>query len=214
MDEKAREEQELIKVVLVEDHQVLRDSFRMAFNEATGFCVVSDTESATAVDDLCARLRPDLVLMDVCTDSASGLDALERLRPLYPETKFILMSGFNELSYSPRARALGANAFIFKSNGVDFFLETARGVMKGETYFPEDRKIPLPGGAAPFTEREMEILRELCMYKSRRLIAQELCISEKTLKKHIENMLAKTTFSSTTDLIIYVLTNGWINPMF
>jgi len=213
--EKTQYEKELIKVVLVEDHLVLRDSFCAAFSAEKGFAVVGYTESAAEVDELCALNRPELVLMDVCTDGgASGLDALERLRPLYPHMKFILMSGFNELSYSPRAKDLGANAFIFKSKGVDFFIEMAGRVMDGETYFPEERKILLPNGEAPFTEREKEILRQLCMYKTRHMIADDLNISENTLKKHIENMLAKTTFSSTTDLIIYVISNGWINPIF
>ena len=208
-------EKKLIKVILVEDHRVLRDSFCAAFSEDKGFLVVGDTESAAVTDELCKLHRPDLVLMDVCTDGgASGLDALERLRPRYPDMKIILMSGFNELSYSPRARELGANAFIFKSKGVDFFIEMAYRVMEGETYFPEERKILLPNGESPFTEREKEILRQLCMYKTRHMIAEDLAISENTLKKHIENMLAKTTFSSTTDLIIYVISNGWINPIF
>ena len=124
------------------------------------------------------------------------------------------LSGFNELSYSPRAKVMGADAFIFKSKGVDFFIETAHRIMGGETYFPEDRKIPLPTGKSPFTEREMEVLRQLCMYKARQTIAKELFITEKTLEKHIENMLLKAGFASTTDLIIYVISNGWINPMY
>ena len=205
----------LITVVLVEDHLLLRDSFRMAFNEENGFLVISDVENADVVDNLCEKLRPDLLLMDVCTEGgASGLDALRRLRPSYPDMKIMMMSGFDELSYSPRARELGANAFIFKSKSVDFFLDMAHRIMEGETYFPEDRQIPLPNGEAPFTEREMEILRQLCLYKPRRMIAAELFISENTLKTHIRNMLAKTEFSSITDLLMYVVTNGWINPRF
>ena len=214
-NEMTQAQRKLARVVLVEDHRVLRDSFRLAFGADRGFEVVGDTGTAAMLDELCTQLCPDLVLMDVCTDGgASGLDALERLRPLYPHMKFILMSGFNELSYSPRARELGASAFIFKSKGVDFFLETARSVLAGAVYFPEEQQIPPATGEAPFTEREMEILRQLCMYKSRHTLAEDLHISEKTLKKHIENMLAKTEFSSMTDLIIYVISNGWINPKF
>ena len=206
---------ELIKTIVVEDHHVLRESFCEAFSEDKGFWVVEDTESAALADDLCHRHRPDLVLMDVCTEGgASGLDALARLRPLYPDMVFILMSGFDELSYSPRARDLGANAFVFKSKSSDFFLDTAHRVMNGEKYFPEDRQIPLPNGETPFTERETEILRMLCRYKTRHMIAEEFDISEKTVGKHIENMLAKSGFSSITDLIIYVVSNGWINPQY
>ena len=213
--ENAENTEKLIKVVLVEDHHLLRDSFCATFNKDKGFVVVGSTESAAAADDICERYNPDLVLMDVCTESgASGLDALVRLRALYPEMKIIIMSGFDELSYSPRARENGANAFLFKSKSSEFFIETARKVMKGETYFPEDKHIPLPKGETPFTDREMEILRQLCKYKTREMIAEELHISKRTIDRHIENMLAKSGFSSTTELIIYVVSNGWVNPRY
>ena len=204
-----------VKTVVVEDHSVLRESICKEFSEDMGFLVVGSTESAELVDDLCLRLQPDLVLMDVCTEGgASGLDALVRLRAQYPHMKIILMSGFDELSYSPRAREYGANAFIFKSKSAGFFIETAHKIMAGGFYFPEDKQIPLPNGEAPFTIREMEILRDLCKYKTRSMISEELNISEKTVSKHIENMLAKSGFSSITDLIIYVVSNGWINPQY
>ena len=209
-----KKENNLIKVIIVEDHRVLRDSFCLAFNN-NGFLVVGTTESAAASDDLCLKLKPDLLLMDVCTDGgASGLNALMRLREKLPDMKIILMSGFDELSYSPRAKEMGADAFIFKNKGIDFFLEMARRVLEGEKYFPEDRKIPMPNGETPFTARETEILRQLCLYKTRQKIAEELFISEKTLKKHVENMLTKSGFVSATELIIYVISNGWINPKF
>jgi len=203
------------KVIIVEDHRVLREAFCAAFNADNGFVVVGDTENAALLDSLCLIHQPDLVLMDVCTDSGeSGLDALARLRPLYPDLKIILMSGFDELSYSPRAKQMGANAFIFKDRGIDFFLETSQRVMRGDTYFPEERQIPLPNGESPFTEREAEILRHLCEYKTREEIADELFISKRTVDRHVENMLAKSGFSSTIELIIYVVSNGWINPQY
>jgi Response regulator containing a CheY-like receiver domain and an HTH DNA-binding domain len=215
MTEKTGTEKKRFTVVVVEDHELLRDSFCDSINKDEDFVVVGQTPSAALVDDLCIAQRPDLVLMDVCTEGgASGLDALIRLRALYPEMKIIIMSGFDELSYSPRAREYGANAFIFKSKSSGFFLDTARRVMDGEKYFPEDRQIPLPNGEAPFTEREMEILRQLCKYKTREVIADDFGISKRTIDRHVENMLEKSGFSTITDLIIYVVSNGWINPQY
>ena len=199
----------LIKTVVVEDHHLLRKSICETFSEDKGFLVVGDTASADVVDSLCTRRHPDLVLMDVCTEGgASGLDALIRLRAEYPDMKIILMSGFDELSYSLRAREGGANAFIFKSKSSGFFIETAHRIMNGETYFPEDKQILMPNIEMPFTEHETEILRQLCKYKTRAVIADALFISERTVDKHIENMLAKSEFSSITELIIYMMSNG------
>ena len=206
---------ELIKVVLVDDHRVIMDSFRGAFCAENGFAVVAELESASLAEGACKRYRPGLVLMDVCTEGdVSGLDALNRLRPQFPQMKIILMSGFDELSYAPRAKELGADAFVFKSKGLDFFIEISRKVLAGETWFPEPKKIPMPVGEAPLTKREMEILRLLCMHMSNREIGEKLFISENTVKYHKANMLAKTGFSKTMDLVFHMINNGWINPRY
>ena len=204
-----------VKVLLVEDHRLLWDSFRKIYSAENGFDIVSETGSATDAERLCKSLLPELALMDVCTEgNASGLEALKRLRPAFPAMKIIMMSGFDELSYAPRAKELGADAFIFKSKSLDFFLETTRKVMAGGMYFPEPKKVPLPSGEVPLSEREMEILRLFCMHKSRADIAEQLFISEHTVKRHVENMLRKTGFATIMELVIYVLSNGWINPKY
>jgi len=204
---------ELVRVLLIDDHNVVRDSFRKVFSPPNGFIVTDELSSATLAVEACTVCNPDLVLMDVCTEGgSSGLDALARLRERFPALKIILMSGFDEISYVPRAKELGADAFIFKSKSTEFFLDIATKVLQGGKYFPEPKSIPLPQGETPLSEREMELLRLLCAHKSRVEVAEELCISEKTVKRHIENMLAKTGFSSSVELIIYVISNGWINP--
>ena len=206
---------ELITVVLVEDHDLVRDLFCEDFSEKNGFQTLGATADASLADELCRDLRPALLIMDVCTEGgASGLDALERIRPLYPNMKIILMSGYDELSYAPRAKKHGANAFVFKSVSSAFFLDIVRRVLNGEAYFPEPLKIPVPEGEAPFTNREMEILRLLCKKKSRAEIADLLYISEGTVNKHIERMREKGGFSSTFDMVVDIVSKGWINPNF
>ena len=205
----------LIRMVMVDDHLALLDSFHKDFSEENGFDVVAKLASADDADEACRRLRPDLVLMDVCTeDGASGLDALKRLRPAFPDMMILMMSGFDEMSYAPRARELGAQGFLFKSRAFDLFMEAARGVFEGNTYFPEPRHLPTPGGEAPFTDRELEILRLLCRKKSRTEIAEMLSITTGTVKRHIDNMRAKGGFDSTMDMVVHVIAKGWINPDF
>ena len=127
----------LIRMVMVDDHLALLDSFHKDFSEENGFTVVAKLASADDADEVCRRLCPDLVLMDVCTeDGASGLDALARLRPEFPDMKILMMSGFDEMSYAPRARELGAQGFLFKSRSFDLFMEAARGVFVGTPISP------------------------------------------------------------------------------
>ena len=124
------------------------------------------------------------------------------------------MTAFDEITYIPRAKVIGANGFIYKSKSLNYFLDVAKKVMEGETIFPEPKTILLPRGEAPLTDREMEVLRLMCKHMTNKEIAQELFISENTVKYHKANMLGKTGFSKAVDLAFYMISNGWINPLY
>lgn len=205
----------MIKVLIVDDHESMCDSLTYALEGTDEFAVVGRLPTAAYVEIYCEKLRPELVLMDVCTQGgASGLEATKVLRERFTDMKIIVMSGFDEITYAPRAKETGAHAFVFKSKSLDYFIEVARGVMQGETYWPAARVIPMPMGEAPLTGREMEVLRLLCRHLTSKEIAAELFISENTVKYHKSNMLAKTGFSKTVDLAFYMISNGWINPLY
>ena len=205
----------MTRILIVDDHESMRDSLRTAFEEIPDFTVVGGISSAAYAIAHCEKLHPDLVMMDVCTENgASGLTATRQIREKYPDIKIIVMTAFDEVTYAPRAKDAGAHAFVYKSKSLVFFIETVKKVMNGEEYFPEPRKIPIPKGEAPLTAREMEVLRLLCRHMTSREIAEELYISENTVKYHKANMLAKTGFLKTVDLAFYMISNGWINPLY
>ena len=202
-----------ITVLIVDDHASMRNLFEKEFIPENGFTVVESIANAADAVAFCAMTRPDLVIMDVCTENgASGLDAAKKILKRFPEIKVIVTSGFDEVTYMPRAKELGAHAFVYKIKGAEYYLEVARRVLNGEVVFPEPKTIPLPRGETPFTDREMEVLRLLCNYMTHQEIADELLISKKTVDKHIENMREKVGVKTAMDLVIYVLSNGWINP--
>jgi DNA-binding NarL/FixJ family response regulator len=205
----------MYKALIVDDHASMCDSLAHALEHTGDFAVACRLPSAAHAPSHCERLRPDLVLMDVCTEGGvSGLDAARTIREKFPAIKGIVMSGFDEITYAPRAREAGAQAFVLKSRSLDFFLEVTRGVMRGETYYPEAKTIPLPMGEAPLTRRELEVLRLICKNLTSEEIAEELFISVSTVKYHKANMLAKMGFTKTIDLAFYMISNGWINPMY
>ena len=205
----------MFKVLIVEDHESMRDAITTAFTATGLFQVIGEIPSADFAELYCDKLHPDLALIDVCTEGgASGLKAAQILRKKHPEMKLIIMTAFDELSYIPRAKAAGADGFIYKNKSLSFFVETAQKIMNGETYFPEPKTIPMPVGEAPLTDREMEVLRLICKHKTNKDIAEELFISENTVKYHKSNMLAKTGFPNTVDLAFYMISNGWINPLY
>jgi len=204
---------ELTKVMVVDDHISMRNLFEREFVPENGFAVTDSIGSAVDAAAFCSLSKPDLVIMDVCTENgASGLDATEEILKAFPKTKVIVTSGFDEITYMPRAREIGAHAFVYKINGVEYYREVAQRVMAGEYVFPEPKTIPPQMGEAPFTDREMEVLRLMCKCMSCQEIADELYISPKTVNRHIENMRQKAGVRSAMELMTYVLSNGWINP--
>ncbi len=204
----------MYKVLIVDDHESMCDSLKFSLEESGNFVIAGSLQSAALAELFCERVKPDLVIMDVRTEGdISGIEATKNIRDKMPEIKVIVMSGFNEISYSPRAKEAGAHAFIFKSKSLDFFVEVAENVMKGQTYYAQPQAIPIPTGEVPLTEREMEILRLMCKYMTSKEIADELFITERTVKFHKANMLAKTGFKKSIELAFYMVSNGWINPL-
>jgi len=205
----------MYKVIIVDDHESVCDSLTYALEGTGDFSVISTLPAAAHAAVFCERLQPDLMLMDVCTEGeVSGLDVAKTLREKFPAMKIIIMSGFDEITYVPRTKEVGAHAFVYKSKSLAYFIEVIHSVMRGETIYPEEKSIPLPMGEVPLTVRELEVLRLMCKHMTNQEIAGELFISVGTVKYHKANILGKTGFSKSLDLIFYMLTKGWINPLY
>lgn len=203
----------MIKICIVDDHESVRDSYKTAIEEDPAYSVTGSLPGAFLADVWCRQNSPDLVLMDVCTEGGeSGLEATRRIKESMPGIKVIVMTGFDEISYVSRARDAGADGFVYKAASFDELRRTLSEVLDGKKVFPEPRVITMPCGEAPLTERETQVLRLLCMNYSRAEIAEKLSLSEHTVKRHIQNMLGKTGFSSVVSLAVHMVSNGWINP--
>ncbi len=205
----------MIRILIVDDHTSIRDSFRQALEACADMLVVDDIADSAIALLICEKLKPDVVLMDVCTaGGSSGLAATCQIKRQLPAIKVIVMTGFDEVTYMPRAKAAGADAFVEKSMSLDFFIQVIRDVVKGVSYFPRGRTIPVQAGESPLTKRELEVLRLVCEGLSRENIAGLMHISENTVYRHIQNITGKMGFSRTSELVAHVILNGWLNPKF
>lgn len=185
----------MFKVLIVEDHASMRESLTTALEAAGDFTVVGEVPNADYALDFCRHLHPDLVLIDVCTEGgASGLKAVEDIRKAYGEIKIIVMTAFDEITYIPRAKAAGANGFVYKSRSLNYFLEVAREVMAGGSSFPEPRTIPCPRGGPADRPGDGGAPADVQTHDQQG-DSRELFISENTVKYHKMNMLGKTGFS-------------------
>ncbi len=202
----------MIRILMVDDHRSILDAFSSMINEQEDMNLVGSLTSTTDALQQCQMLYPDVVLTDISIDKHnSGIELTQKIKEKFKKIKVIVMSGFDEISFIPQAKAVGADAFLSKSRPIPEFIQMIRAVMKNEGTFPEPITIPTANGQSPFSEREIEVLRLLCRSYSREEIAEELNIAQGTVKRHLENMLVKSGCKKTMELVVHVIGNGWIS---
>lgn len=193
------------KVMIIDDQAISRHFFELTVNSSDRYEVIYSISSAFAADVYLLKDRADLVLMDILmNDGTNGLDAAEKLKSIDPDIRIIAVTSMPEYSWMKRARRIGIESFWYKEVDNVSILDVMDRTMAGESVYPEFAPPARLGNAVreDFTNRDLEILRELTTGKSNPEIAQTLDISEYTVKTHIRNLLQKTELSSRTELAI------------
>lgn len=197
----------MINVLIVEDQRMVRESMEHDIRSSGRYQVAASTGNAAEAEDACRKNNCQLVLMDVCTEhEESGLKAAARIKAELPQVKVIIVTSMVECGFLDQARKAGAESFWYKDAGSRELLEVMDRTMAGESIYPDATPVVMIGLAksCEFTRAEIEVLRGVVDGKSYREIAQELCISPETVKRHISNMLQKTGFDSKTKLAVAV----------
>lgn len=192
------------KVLVVEDQDMPRQLFEIFIQSSERYELVGSLASASLALDMCKTQQIDLVLMDVCTAlGSSGLDAAEEIKAAAPEIKVIIVTSMPEFSWLDRAKKIGVDSFWYKDAQRETILQVMDKTMEGERIYPEATPLVAIGNTTnhDFTERELEILRELITGDSNAEIGERLCVSSGTVKRHVENMLKKTGFHTRTELV-------------
>lgn len=205
----------MTNILIVDDYISVCDALTAVFDKTGEFKVAASVSNAYSAVSYCEMFHPDLIFMKVRLEGRiSGFSATRMIKAKYSDIKIIIMTGYDEISYIPRAKEAGADGFVHKRSSLELFVETAKKVMNGERYFPESDAALAFIANFPFTKREMEVLRLICANMNNNQISERLSISRNTVKYHKVNMLAKTGFRKISDLAFYMVSNGWINPHF
>ena len=200
-----------MRVLIVEDQTILRDSLAVAIAAQEGMQVVGKLSSAKEALAAVEATDANLVLMDVCTDDdESGIVATRLIKEAHPEVRVVIMTGMPEVTFVRQARDAGADSFVYKNVSTTELLSIMRSTSEGYSTYPAARR-DMPG-YVDLTEEELQILRLVCETKSRKEIAAELLISEGTVKRRIGDILAKTGYDSVMKLAVHAVSNGWIVP--
>ncbi len=193
------------KVVIAEDFMMIRQVFTDAVEKAGNYELLR--AFSTAEDALCfvQDHDADLILMDVLFPGGmSGLEASEKIKKIKPSIRIIIVTSMPELSYINRAKEIGVDSFWYKEVQEQPILEIMDRTMAGESVYPGSPPKVMLGNAVSteFTEREVEILRELVSGASNKEIADLLQITTSTVKMHITNILQKTGYHSRLELAV------------
>ena len=193
------------RVIIAEDFRMIREIFENAVKQEEGFELEASFPTAAQAVKYLEKNNADLVLMDVLIPgSMSGLDAAAMIKEKKPKTRIIIVTSMPELTYEKRARELGVEGFWQKEVQEQPIQEIMKRVMAGEHVYPTEQVQVNIGNTSSteFTDREIEILRELVSGASNKEIAEKLCIDASTVKMHISNMLSKTGFHSRLELAV------------
>ena len=202
----------MIRIVLVEDQAMLRDSLACTINAQQDMEVVAALADAADTLEATRHSAATCALLDVCTENdSSGIVAARLIKEALPEVKVVVMTGLPEITFVKRAREAGVDSFVYKNVGTGELLGIIRSTMEGYSTFPVARQRIIPDGVE-LTQTEIDILRLVCESKTRKEIAAELYLSEGTVKRHISEILAKTGYDNILRLAVHAVSNGYIVP--
>lgn len=203
----------MVEVMVVEDQAMPRQLFESFIESSPAYHLACSVKNADMADLYCEKLKIDLILMDICTElNASGLEASGRIKEKYPEIKIIIVTSMPEVSYIRRAKSAGVDSFWYKEISPQPILELMDRTMKGESVYPDSTPV-IPFGltdSKSFTERELEVLRELTSGDTNAAIGERLGMSKNTVRDYIQIMLEKTGFRSRTELAVRARESGLV----
>ncbi len=205
-----------IRVLMVDDHAILRDGLRSLLERQPGILVVGEASSGEEALEKVAELEPDIVLMDLAMPGMNGLEATQRLRRSHPRVRVLILTQHDDREYIAPALAAGATGYVLKRSGGREVVNAIRQVFEQGAYIEPDvaqqlvhtslPDITSPAEASPsLTEREKQVLRLVVEGLSNKEIARELVISPKTASVHRTNIMSKLAVRNSADLVRYVM---------
>ncbi|MFB7939644.1 response regulator [Streptomyces sp. NPDC127049] len=206
-----------IRVLLVDDHQVVRRGLRTFLEVQDDIEVVGEAADGAEGVARAEELRPDVVLMDVKMPGTDGIEALKRLRALANPAKVLIVTSFTEQRTVVPALRAGASGYVYKDVDPDALAGAIRSVHAGHVLLqPEVAGFLLTqddpqggtGRGTTLTEREREVLGLIADGRSNREIARALVLSEKTVKTHVSNILMKLDLADRTQAALWAVRHG------
>jgi two-component system response regulator DegU len=230
----SEQEEKIIKIVIIDDHQLFREGVKRILAMENNFDVVAEGADGSVAMSLMEQHQPDVILMDINMPKVNGVEATRQLIEAYPDVKVLILSIHDDESYVTHVLKTGASGYLLKEMDADSLIEAVRVVADGGAYIHpkvtrnlinEYRRLASDQGPDPeigfreveycrplhiLTRRECEVIQLMTDGKSNRGIGESLFISEKTVKNHVSNILQKLTVNDRTQAVVEAIKNGWV----
>jgi len=212
---------EKIRILIVDDHKILRDGLRMMIASEPGMQLIGEAADGEEGVQKARELKPDVILMDLVMPRKSGLEAIDEIIAENPEQKVLVLTSFaDENKVFPAIKA-GALGYLLKDSSPQQLVDAIRAVYRGESSLHPSIAIKLirelrqpsnlPLADEPLSERELDVLRLVAKGLSNQDIADQLIVSEWTVRTHMRNILSKLHLANRTQAALYALREGWAN---
>lgn len=212
------------RVLIVDDHPMMREGLRSAINRAPDLIVCGEAENALQAMNAVQKLGPDLALVDITLPGKSGLELVKDLKRAHPQLAVLAISMHDESLYAERVLRAGAGGYISKQQAPDELLRAIRQVLDKQVYVSKKVSENLlrrlsrqsPGDVSSMsllTDREFEVLQLLAEGESQKDIARRLHLSAKTIAVHSANIRQKLNLQTTAQLIRYAIQSDTVRAI-
>ena len=206
---------EPIRIVIADDHAIVRRGLRQLLDTEDGFEVVAEAEDVESARRYLRGHRPDVLVLDLNMPGESSIEAIPKFREEFPDTQIVVLTMQNEPAYARSALSAGVLGYVLKESADAELVEAIRAAVAGEHYLnprlgARVAAEPPPGPPDGLSERELEILRLIALGYTNSQVAEELFLSVRTVETHRAHIQQKLRLSSRAELVRYALDRGLV----
>ena len=210
---------EKIRIVLAEDHHVVRTAIANLLAKEPDMEVVGEVSDGKSLAKIVAQFQCDVLLMDAQMPYHKPIAAVEQLRQQYPDVRIVVLSAFNLPEYVVGLLKAGASGYVLKDDPAEMLLRAIRMVAQGEewvspqatTILIESMRTEPQDIEDKLTKRELEVLRLMARGRRNEEIANELVVTKQTIKNHVTNIFRKLNADTRVEAVLYALSTGLVS---
>jgi NarL family two-component system response regulator LiaR len=212
-----------IKILIADDHAVVRDGTRRILEQEADMTVVAEAADGEEAVRLAGSTRPDVAIMDISMPGVDGIEATRRIKTLYPAITILILSAYDDDQFVFSLLQAGAAGYLLKSVRGRELVDAVRQVYAGESvlhpaiarkvlnrFAPPNGQTPASRPTEVLSERELEVLRLATQGLSNQEIADKLCLSLRTVQAHLGHIFNKLQVGSRTEAVVRALKEGWV----